>query len=561
MPILMREALFDYGPIPFRFYHNWFKLKGFDTFVERTWNEAQVIDPNDISKILKKLKYLKDKIRIWVNSKKDSFSYHKKSLKAELAKIDLLIDKGEGEPGVLNKRLSVTNSLHNIENLAFIEVAQKAKIKWAIKGDENSKYFHGMLIKKRSQLAIRGTLVEGIWIDSSNLLKKEFLSHFTKRFEKVDAPCIQLNFDFTNMLNIDQQSDLEREVAHDEIKMAVWGCGTDKSLGPDGFTFGFDRRYWSFLEKDVKQAVRYFFHYGVFSKAGNSSFITLIPKTPNVNKVKDFRPITLIRSLYKIISKILANRLVDVLGDIVNQVVVDAGMFSGIAMGTSWQLSHLFYANDAVFMGQWSDVNIDIIIKVLECFYRASGLRINMNKSRLMRISVANNVVNQAANNIRCTMLTPPFSNLGSKLRRGWLMKAWVIRFVETRSGIEQTQFDNLLAQLEGVDLVDMLDRWSWTLDGSCEFFVFSVRKLIDDHRLHNVSTKTRWTNVVPIKINVHAWKVKMDCLPARFNICRRGMEIDSIICPSCDATVESTSHIFFKCNLAKEVFHKIVNW
>nr|GEX93672.1 RNA-directed DNA polymerase, eukaryota, reverse transcriptase zinc-binding domain protein [Tanacetum cinerariifolium] len=432
--------------------------------------------------------------------------------------------------------------------------------------------------------------------------------------KKVDAPRIQLNFDFTNTLNIDQQSDLEREVAHDEIKMAVWGCGTDKSPGPDGFTFGFDRRYWSILEKDVKQAVRYFFHYEVFSKVGNSSFITLIPKTPNVNKVKDFRPITLIGSLYKIISKILANHLVDVLGDIVNQVVVDAGMFLGIAMGTSWQLSHLFYADDAVFMRQWSDVNIDIIIKVLECFYRASRLRINMNKSRLMRISVANNVVNQAANNISCTMLTPPFSNLGSKVLQEmesircyffngidqngihgddgklnsttsynhssiWLSIVremthlkdngldlfvflskkdgeWVgyfllARFAEKmayeslgypfrrnpRSGIEQTQFDNLLAQLEGVDLVDMLDR------------------------LHNVSTKTRWTNVVPIKINVHAWKVKMDCLPARFNICRRGMEIDSIICPSCDATVESTSHIFFNFNLAKEVFHKIVNW
>nr|GEX88756.1 RNA-directed DNA polymerase, eukaryota, reverse transcriptase zinc-binding domain protein [Tanacetum cinerariifolium] len=83
---------------------------------------------------------------------------------------------------------------------------------------------------------------------------------------------------------------------------------------------------------------------------------------------------------------------------------------ASIAMGTSWQLSHLFYADDADFM------NIEIIVKVFECFYRASRLRINMNKSKLIGISVANNVVDQAANNIGCTTLTAPFSYLGSKV-------------------------------------------------------------------------------------------------------------------------------------------------
>ncbi|GKD64356.1 RNA-directed DNA polymerase, eukaryota, reverse transcriptase zinc-binding domain protein [Tanacetum coccineum] len=95
----------------------------------------------------------------------------------------------------------------------------------------------------------------------------------------------------------------------------------------------------------------------------------------------------------------------------------------------------------------------------------------------------------------------------------------------------------------------------------SGEFSVASVRKMIDDHRLPNVSTKTRWTNVVPLKINILAWKVKLDCLPTRFNISRRGMEIDSILCPSCGVAVESGSHVFFTCHIAREVFRKIANW
>nr|GEV75135.1 RNA-directed DNA polymerase, eukaryota, reverse transcriptase zinc-binding domain protein [Tanacetum cinerariifolium] len=64
------------------------------------------------------------------------------------------------------------------------------------------------------------------------------------------------------------------------------------------------------------------------------------------------------------------------------------GMFEGVSIGSSLQLSHLFYADDVVFIGQWSDSNINTIVQVLECLFRASGLRINMHKSKLMGIAV-----------------------------------------------------------------------------------------------------------------------------------------------------------------------------
>nr|GFB54098.1 cysteine-rich receptor-like protein kinase [Tanacetum cinerariifolium] len=59
---------------------------------------------------------------------------------------------------------------------------------------------------------------------------------------------------------------------------------------------------------------------GNFLKGGNSSFIALIPKMQDAKVVKDYRPISLIGSLYKFIAKILANRLVGVLGELVNEV-------------------------------------------------------------------------------------------------------------------------------------------------------------------------------------------------------------------------------------------------
>nr|GEU47694.1 RNA-directed DNA polymerase, eukaryota, reverse transcriptase zinc-binding domain protein [Tanacetum cinerariifolium] len=64
--------------------------------------------------------------------------------------------------------------------------------------------------------------------------------------------------------------------------------------------------------------------------------------------------------------------------------VVDAGLFKGIKLNHSVFLSHMFYADDDVFVGQWSDGNITTLMHVLNCFYYASGLRINMSKSKIM---------------------------------------------------------------------------------------------------------------------------------------------------------------------------------
>jgi hypothetical protein len=80
------------------------------------------------------------------------------------------------------------------------------------------------------------------------------------------------------------------------------------------------QHFWKLIENDVFEAVQQFFTNGKVPKGCNSSFIALIPKIPDANLIKDFRPITLIGSMYKIIAKVLANPLVGVLGDIVDEV-------------------------------------------------------------------------------------------------------------------------------------------------------------------------------------------------------------------------------------------------
>nr|GEV07212.1 RNA-directed DNA polymerase, eukaryota [Tanacetum cinerariifolium] len=102
---------------------------------------------------------------------------------------------------------------------------------------------------------------------------------------------------------------------------------------------------------------------------------------------------------------------------------------------------------------------------------------------------------------------------------------------------------------------------WVWSLEGSREFSVASIRKINDDNRLSIVDTRTLCIKCVPIKVNVLAWKIKIEALPTRFNISRRCIDIDSILCPICECGVESARHVFFSCSLVKQIVRKVCSW
>nr|GEX13554.1 RNA-directed DNA polymerase, eukaryota [Tanacetum cinerariifolium] len=90
---------------------------------------------------------------------------------------------------------------------------------WAIEGDENTKFFHGILNGKNSRFAIRETLIDGEWIVDPLVVKN---------------------------------------------KGCVLDCGTNKSLSPDGFTFEFFRRYWNLFEHDIVAVVENFLLHVLF---------------------------------------------------------------------------------------------------------------------------------------------------------------------------------------------------------------------------------------------------------------------------------------------------------
>ncbi|GJR98129.1 RNA-directed DNA polymerase, eukaryota [Tanacetum coccineum] len=92
---------------------------------------------------------------------------------------------------------------------------------------------------------------------------------------------------------------------------------------------------------------------------------------------------------------------------------VEAGIFKGYKIDPSTTLSHLFYADDAVFIGEWSHSNLKGIMNILRCFSLLSGMSINIQKSHLLGVGIPDNCVAEAAKSIGCLIMKAPFKYLG----------------------------------------------------------------------------------------------------------------------------------------------------
>ena len=73
------------------------------------------------------------------------------------------------------------------------------------------------------------------------------------------------------------------------------------------------------MEIDVLATFEEFFQHSKFEKSPNATFIALIPKKNGASNIRDFKPISLVGSVYKILAKVLANRLKEVLDQLISE--------------------------------------------------------------------------------------------------------------------------------------------------------------------------------------------------------------------------------------------------
>ena len=108
---------------------------------------------------------------------------------------------------------------------------------------------------------------------------------------------------------------IERPFTEEEVKEAVFECDGNKAPGPDGFSMVVFQSQWDTVKNKIMKVFKEFYKSSIINGITNETYICLIPKKLNSCRVKDFRPISLVTCLYKIIAKVLAKKLQVVLGE------------------------------------------------------------------------------------------------------------------------------------------------------------------------------------------------------------------------------------------------------
>ena len=114
---------------------------------------------------------------------------------------------------------------------------------------------------------------------------------------------------FQLMVLEEMRDALAKPYTSEEVGVAMKEMALLKAPGPDGMPYLFFQTYWTDVCMDITQAVLSCLNSSSILKSINNTFITLIPKVNNSNRVSDFRPISLCNVIYKIVSKVIANRL------------------------------------------------------------------------------------------------------------------------------------------------------------------------------------------------------------------------------------------------------------
>ncbi|GJX96365.1 hypothetical protein Tco_0352163 [Tanacetum coccineum] len=321
------------------------------------------------------------------------------------------------------------------------------------------------------------------------MVRDAFKNHFAAHFKQLVQGRLKLNISFTNRLSSEQVVDMDRSVSQDEIRMAVWNYGENKSPGPDG-------------------------------------------------------PISLIGCVYKVVTKVLAIRLATVISDLVsdtqsafvaNRQILDGPFILNELL--TWYKNKkkqvMFFKVD---FAKAYDSEMEAIrskffngadISDRKITWAASDKVLTSNKNGGLGVSTVYgssfdlHSVNQPSiwrSILREVHLlkskgfprlfaleTDKEATVAAKLGAS---STDVSFRMAVRDGAERQQWSDLNSLSGSVSLSSSKDRWICDLTGDGDFRVKEVRNTLDDLFLPSQPDATRWVKYIPIKINVFAWRV-----------------------------------------------------
>ena len=310
-PLLVTTQGIDWGPKPFRFQDCWLTHEGCLDIIKKAWRNS-----NNMA-IMEKLRSVKYDLKTWNWSEFGNIDSNILRLENEI----------QGWDEASNSRMLLEDEL-KLRNEAQSDLwawlrrkelywAQHSRDQWLKSGDKNTRYFHTIASIRRRKNSLRSIKSKGKILSEPDEIKKEAVNFYTDLFKEdfQSRPTFE-NLGFKSLTEAQAQL-LTAPFKHEEIDAVVDSCNPSKAPGPDGFNFKFIKAAWYTIKHDIYNAVQIFWSTGELPKGCNVAFIALIAKTECPEGFHDYRPISMVGSIYKIIAKILTLRLKQVMNDII----------------------------------------------------------------------------------------------------------------------------------------------------------------------------------------------------------------------------------------------------
>lgn len=196
---------------------------------------------------------------------------------------------------------------------------KRGKINWVKEGDASTKYFHA-----HATMRHRKNSIASIQDHTGNLLigheeKAQLLwDTFKERLGTTEFS--EMLFNMSDLITTsDDLIPLEAPFTKQEIDLVVSSLPNNKSPGLDGFSSKFIKGCWTLIAPGFYMLCEALFYGSPCLRNLNSSHIALIPKKDGTTSASDYRPISLLNSSIKLITKLLANRLQKVIKGLIHK--------------------------------------------------------------------------------------------------------------------------------------------------------------------------------------------------------------------------------------------------
>ncbi|KAK2639695.1 hypothetical protein Ddye_027490 [Dipteronia dyeriana] len=315
--ILVGKKWEDWGPKPFHFFNGWLEDKGLMEETVKGWNGCKSAGSKGFS-LASKAKEAKKSMRCWIAVKKRVVG-EGKFIENILAELDSKAEVDGWTDCLRKERMDCLAKLWKELRKEEQLWRQKSRVNWLKEGDKNSKFFHSMKNGRRMRNYFNDISFGSGKISDPVLIKEGVVDFFKNYYTKVkwNHPSI-IGLNFMGLKDSEREA-LKVGFSEEEVWAVVCSCDGNQTPGPDDLNLDFVKANWNAIQVDLMNFIHEFHRNGESVKDLNKTFVALIPKRTHPETMKDFRPISLVNSMYKILAKVLANRLKLVMGCLISE--------------------------------------------------------------------------------------------------------------------------------------------------------------------------------------------------------------------------------------------------